>query len=62
MIVNLCFSMQGEDVIEYANDKCVCIIGMCLHFLVCKRNICLSILMPSDVCVHFSHLINHVVI
>ena len=51
MIV-LHFSMQGEDVIEHANDK-----GHVFTFLVYKR----SLLMSNVICVHFRQLVDHYV-
>jgi hypothetical protein len=51
MIV-LHFSMQGEDVIEHANDK-----DHLFTFLVCKR----SILMSNVFYVHFRQLVDHCV-
>jgi hypothetical protein len=53
MIV-LHFSMQGEDSIEHTSGK-----RHLYTFLVCKRKIFLSILMPNVICVHFGQLIDH---
>ena len=47
MIV-LHFNMQREDNIEHTNGKV-----SCAYILVCKRKTCLSILVPSVICIHF---------
>ena len=55
MIV-LLFSMQGEDVIEHISGK-----GHVFTFFVREREIILSILMSSIICVQFSQLVYHCV-
>ena len=52
-MIILCFSIQGEDILEHANDKC-----HVFTFFVCKRKMFLSILMPSVICLHFSQLVD----
>ena len=48
--------MQGVDIIEHTNGK-----YYVFYILVCKGKTFLRMLMPSDICAHFSQIIDRCV-